>query len=82
MKCAICKYGYTEAGHTTIVFEKNTCVIVFQQVPALICNNCGEEYVTSEINSMLLKSAANEFTKGISFELLKYSPSINVSLQL
>ena len=73
MKCAICKYGHTEPGFSTFAFEKNTSVIVFQQVPVEICNNCGEEYISSIINSQLINSAAREFTRGISFELLNYS---------
>jgi YgiT-type zinc finger domain-containing protein len=81
MKCAICKYGHTELGQTTIAFEKNASVIVFQKVPVEICNNCGEEYVSSNINSILTSSAAKEFSRGISFELLNYSSSFSDNLQ-
>jgi len=43
MKCVICKHGETVDGFTSIILEKNGATIVFQQVPALVCDNCGEK---------------------------------------
>ena len=77
MKCAICKNGYTNIGHSTIAFDNDSSVIVFQKVPTEICDNCGEEYVTSKINSALVNLSIKEFSKGISFELLNYSSIMN-----
>ena len=73
MKCAICKNGETEQGLVTIVLEKNTSTLVFKDVPAEICENCGEEYVSSETNSNLLKKANDAVTRGVNLEMLKYA---------
>ena len=54
MKCAICRNGMTENGYTTVLLEKDYTTLVFKNVPAQICSNCGEEYVSSEINRAIL----------------------------
>jgi YgiT-type zinc finger domain-containing protein len=46
MKCAICRNGITENGFATITLERNNTIMVFKRVPAEICDNCGEEYIS------------------------------------
>jgi YgiT-type zinc finger domain-containing protein len=55
MKCAICRNGMTESGYATVVLEKEGTTLVFKNVPAQICNNCGEEYISSEKYSIITK---------------------------
>jgi YgiT-type zinc finger domain-containing protein len=62
MKCVICKNGETVAGETTITLEKNNATIVFKNVPALVCDNCGEKYIEDNISKNLLLDA-NEIIK-------------------
>jgi len=50
MKCPICKMGETENGKTSVSFEQDNSIIFFKEVPAMICNNCGESYFSSEIS--------------------------------
>ncbi len=76
MKCAICKHGETQTGFTTIVLEKNETVLVFKQVPAQICDNCGEEYISSQTNKGILEKAKHEINKGVALELLNFKPSL------
>ena len=73
MKCAICRNGITEKGFATITLEKNSTILVFKRVPAEICDNCGEEYISSETNKKLLTCARNEINRGVSFELLDFA---------
>ena len=49
MKCAICQSGVTVEGYTTIVLEKDHTTLVFKKVPAEICENCGEEYISRRL---------------------------------
>ena len=46
MKCAICQNGKTEKGNTTVVLERDQTTLVYKNVPANICYNCGEEYIS------------------------------------
>ena len=73
MQCAICRHGTTTDRHTTIVLERERTTVVFKKVPAQICNNCGEEYVSAEVNESLLSQAHAEWERGISLEMLDFA---------
>jgi YgiT-type zinc finger domain-containing protein len=73
MKCAICRHGATTDGYTTIVLERDQTTIVFKQVPAQICANCGEEYVSAAVNTALLRQAEEEWERGIILEMLNFA---------
>lgn len=73
MKCVICRNGHTEGGFTSVVLEQGNTTLVFKKVPAQICNNCGEEYISSEVNKKLLNHARNERNRGITLELLEFA---------
>ena len=73
MKCAICRNGITEEGYTTVVLERDQTTLVFKRVPAEICNNCGEEYISSEVNKALLRHARKELNRGVTLEMLNFA---------
>ena len=73
MKCAICRYGTTTDGYTTLVLERDQTTIVFKKVPAQICDNCGEEYVSAAVNTKLLRQAEEEWERGIILEMLNFA---------
>ncbi len=73
MKCAICKNGTTQEGFITMVLDRDLSILVFQQVPAQICDNCGEEYLSEETNRKLLKLANEALRRGVYLELLRFA---------
>lgn len=73
MKCAICRHGITTDGYTTIVLERDQTTVVFKKVPAQICENCGEEYVSAVVNTALLRQADEEWERGIILEMLNFA---------
>ena len=75
MTCTICKHGETQEGTTTITLEKNGATIVFQEVPALVCDNCGEAYVEGVITRDLLQSAQEIISKGVRVDIRNYQLS-------
>ena len=72
MKCVICKHGQMKAGETTITLERGSSTIVFKDVPAQICDNCGERYVDAKITKDLLKKANELAENGIEVDIRKY----------
>jgi len=40
-------------------------------VPADVCNNCGEYYLSTEITTKVLKKAEEAFNKGVEIEVIK-----------
>lgn len=73
MKCAICKNGNTVEGRITVALDKEQTIIVFKEVPAEICDNCGEEYLSAHTNKKLLQLADEAMQRGVSFELTKFA---------
>jgi len=70
MKCPICREGNTSDGKSTVTVENNGAIIFFKDVPALICNNCGEAYFTSEISKKLFQLAQESLKKGAELEVI------------
>ena len=73
MKCAICRNGYTIEGNITVVLERDQSILVFKNVPARICENCGEEYLSADINRSLLQKATEAVERGVDLELLRFA---------
>jgi YgiT-type zinc finger domain-containing protein len=57
MKCVICRQAETIAGTTTATFERDGMTVVVKSIPAQVCPNCDEVYVSDEITARLLKDA-------------------------
>jgi YgiT-type zinc finger domain-containing protein len=73
MKCAICRNGNTIGGFVTVVLERDQTTLVFKNVPAKICENCGEEYLSEETNRVLLGRAQEAADRGVDLELLRFA---------
>jgi len=73
MKCMICKYGETKNGTTTVTLEKGSSTIVFKEVPAQICDNCGEKYIDESTTKELLKKARDIVQNGVEVDIRKYA---------
>ena len=54
MKCLICKHGETSPGAATVTLTRDDTTLVVKDVPAEVCDNCGEEYVEAEVTGRLL----------------------------
>ena len=72
MKCVICKHGETKAGLTTVTLEKDNSTIVFKEVPAYICDNCGEKYIDASITRELLSKAKEISKNGVEIDIRRY----------
>jgi len=70
MECVICKNGTTKQSFVTFTLERDDVIIVFKNVPALVCENCGDFYLTSETTKMLLLKANQTLIKGVEFEII------------
>ena len=74
MKCVICKHGETRAGHTTVTLERGDTVVVFKHVPAQVCDNCGEAYVSEEITAQLLDEAEEAVRARVQVDVRELEP--------
>lgn len=72
MNCVICKNGETKEGKTVATFNREKTTVVFQDVPAQICRNCGEAFLSESTTSKLLKLAEAAARSGIQVEVREY----------
>ncbi|MBI5638754.1 MAG: type II toxin-antitoxin system MqsA family antitoxin [Nitrospinae bacterium] len=73
MNCVICKHGEIRPGETTVTLQRGESTIVFKNVPADICPNCGEYYLSDEIAGRLMAQAEEAVRKGAVVEILLYA---------
>ena len=73
MKCVVCKGGETSPGKTSVTFENEGCILVVRNVPAEVCNNCGEDYVDEKTAEYLMKLAEEAKRSGVQIEVRTYA---------
>jgi len=69
MQCVICKHGELDAGTTTVTLERDDVTLVFKEVPAHVCENCGESYVDEAVTRQLLNEAENAVSAGVEVDI-------------
>ena len=73
MKCVICKNGSTGEGLVTVTLTRGSTVVVIKLVPAQVCVNCGEYYLSDEIAMKVYAIAEEAVKKGLEIEILKFA---------
>ena len=73
MKCTICKHGETRPGHVTVTLERNGSTVIFKGVPADVCENCGEYYLSEQVTRILLEQAEAAIQRGAEIEILRFA---------
>ena len=73
MKCVICKTGEVTGGETTVVMHRNETSIIIKNVPADICQTCGEYYLSEEMTEQVLERAESASAKGAEVEILRFA---------
>lgn len=59
MNCIVCHHGQTQPGTTTVTFHRDGQTVVVNEVPADVCENCGEAYVAEDVTTQVLVIAAD-----------------------
>lgn len=72
MKCLVCRHGETVKGTASMTLERQGTTVLFRNIPAEICENCGEVYHSEEVTSVLLKQAEQAYQSGIDIEVRHY----------
>ena len=53
--------------------QREDCIVILTQVPAEVCENCGEYYLDESVTEEVLKRAEAAVTKGAEVEILRYA---------
>jgi YgiT-type zinc finger domain-containing protein len=71
--CVICKHGQTQPGITTVTLHRDESTIILKGVPAEICENCGEYYLSDTVTEQVLQRAEVAINNGAEVEILRYA---------
>ena len=73
MKCVLCRQGDTYSGKTTVTLQRDGAVIIIKEVPAAICANCGEYYLSEETTRAVLGLAEARVGNGVEVEIVRFA---------
>lgn len=73
MKCKICKTGEFKPGITTVTLERDNTVIVIKDVPAQVCDNCGEYYLAEDVSARIYDLAEEAVERKVEVEVMHYA---------
>ena len=72
MICAICKKGTTKPGFVTVTLQRGESTVVIKDVPADVCANCGEYYLSVETSERVMHIGEEAVARGVQVEVSKY----------
>lgn len=72
MTCVICKQGKTAPGTTRMAVERGSTVLVVRGVPAQVCDNCGEAYLSAAAVDRLQEMLTVAARGGVQIEVREY----------
>jgi len=73
MTCLLCKNGQTSPGKVTVTLERGKTVVVIREVPANVCENCGEYYLDSSVAQEVYGRAEAAVARNAEVEILRYA---------
>jgi YgiT-type zinc finger domain-containing protein len=60
-------------GIVTVTLERGELTLVFKDVPADVCDNCGEQYVSEATTRRLLEQANAAVESGVTVEVRSFA---------
>ena len=73
MKCVICKIGEMYEGAVTVTLQRDASIIIIKNVPAEVCENCGEYYLSEQVTEKVLQIAEKAVENKPEVEILQYA---------
>lgn len=73
MKCVICKTGHTHPGTATVTLQRDNSVVVIRDVPAEICEDCGEYYLSEAVAKRVYADADATVQRHVEVKILRYA---------
>ena len=73
MNCVICKTGQISGGTATITLQRGETTVVIKNVPADVCDNCGEYYLSEEMTERVMELGESAVKKGVEVEVLRWA---------
>ena len=72
MKCVICKTGNLQAQTVSVTLERQGALLMVRDVPARVCDSCGERYFEDDVAQQLLETTQHTLQPGVSLDIRHY----------
>ena len=76
MKCFVCKFGEIEPSTTTYNLNLKSLTLVIKDVPAEVCDACGEGYLDQDVSERLDAIVTEAEESSVEFMVRKYTPAV------
>jgi YgiT-type zinc finger domain-containing protein len=73
MNCVVCKHGETHPGQVTVTLQRGDTTVILKQVPAEVCENCGEYYLSDTVTGQVMNRAEAAVKSGAEVEILRFA---------
>ena len=73
MKCVLCRQGETRPGEVTVTLQRGETTVIVKGVPADVCENCGEYYLSEAVSAQVLERAERAVESGAEVEILRFA---------
>jgi YgiT-type zinc finger domain-containing protein len=69
----MCKHGMTQPGKVTVTLHRDETVVVIKEVPADVCQQCGEYYLDEMTTARIMAMAEEAVKHNVEVEVLRYA---------
>ena len=73
MRCILCHNGETAPGLVTVTMSRGETAIIFKNIPADVCDVCGEYYLSQEVTGKILEQAQAAIKTGNEVEIIRWA---------
>jgi YgiT-type zinc finger domain-containing protein len=73
MQCALCRDGELAPGEVTVTLQRGDTTVIVKQVPADVCGNCGDYFLSEAIAARVFDSAEEAVARGAEVEILRFA---------
>ncbi len=73
MTCSLCKHGDTRPGDVTVTLQRGEATVILKGVPAEVCENCGEYYLSEKTSEQVLARAEQAVKSGAEVKILRFA---------
>ena len=71
LNCPFCKTRMKK-GKTELTLKRNRSIVVIEDVPAMVCPQCGEASIDLLISQIAFEMAEKEIQRGVALEFCKF----------
>ncbi|MCX6351001.1 MAG: type II toxin-antitoxin system MqsA family antitoxin [Bacteroidetes bacterium] len=71
MSCLICKNVTYKNGKVTVKLERGEAIVLIKDVPAEICDTCGNYLLDTKTSTEILDLANDSFKAGAELEVIR-----------